>query len=264
MLQGDGMFDVVHVAHEGLGCGERNVDGGAHRLDVLRELERRCATGKVGQRRLRIKRVMWFSALSLTRFVKRLLDVVGAGLGLLVLSPLMVSVAVLIWLHDRGPIFFSQKRVGQWGREFDCPKFRSMVKDAEALKAALLAQNQHQDGITFKMKCDPRITPIGRFIRKTSIDELPQLWSVFKGDMSLVGPRPPVPQEVIRYSLAQRRRLDMKPGLTCFWQVGGRGDVDFSEQVQMDIQYVDSQSFWLDVVLILRTVPAVLLGRGAY
>jgi lipopolysaccharide/colanic/teichoic acid biosynthesis glycosyltransferase len=167
-------------------------------------------------------------------------------------------------LHDRGPILFWQQRVGQWGREFPFPKFRSMVVNAEALKASLMAQNEHKNGVTFKMKRDPRITPIGGFMRKTSIDELPQLLCVLSGDMSLVGPRPPVPQEVARYTLADRRRLDVKPGLTCYWQVEGRGDIGFAQQVDLDVRYVNSQSFWLDLLLLLKTVPAVLVGKGAY
>lgn len=238
---------------------------GASRIDVLRELEKRYVRVSVARRwRLQLKRTAWYLALSLARQLKRSVDVVGAAAGLLMLSPVLVLVACLIKLGDKGPVFFVQKRVGQWGREFDCPKFRSMVIDAEKLKQALASQNQHKDGVTFKIRRDPRITPVGRFIRKTSIDELPQLWSVLKGDMSLVGPRPPVPQEVLRYSLVQRRRLDVKPGLTCFWQINGRGDVPFSEQVRMDIRYVDSQSLWLDLWLILRTIPAVLIGKGAY
>lgn len=238
-----------------------------HRLDVLHELERRYAgMGSAGWQgmRGRWKRMAWYTGMGLARGIKRLLDVVGGLTGLLLLSPLFLVVALAVKLHDRGPVFFSQKRVGQWGREFDCPKFRTMVVDAEALKQALLNQNQHKDGVTFKMKRDPRITAVGRFIRKTSIDELPQLWSVLVGDMSLVGPRPPVPQEVMKYTLAQRRRLDVKPGLTCFWQVEGRGDVPFMQQVEMDIRYVDSQSVWLDIWLILKTIPVVIQGKGAY
>jgi lipopolysaccharide/colanic/teichoic acid biosynthesis glycosyltransferase len=139
-----------------------------------------------------------------------------------------------------------------------------MVVGAERLKAELLAQNSHGDCVTFKMKRDPRVTWIGRIIRKLSIDELPQLWCVFKGEMSLVGPRPPVPGEVARYSLADRRRLDVVPGLTCIWQVSGRGDIPFPEQVKLDVDYIESQNLWLDLKLLLQTVPAVLLGRGAY
>ncbi|MGV0960714.1 MAG: sugar transferase [Limnohabitans sp.] len=206
----------------------------------------------------------WYMAIYLSTVFKRGIDIVGALVGLVVFSPVFIIVGLLIHAHDRGPVIFIQTRVGRWGREFDFPKFRSMVVNAEELKKALLSQNQHADGVTFKLKKDPRITPIGRFIRKTSIDELPQLWCVLMGDMSLVGPRPQLPNEVIRYSLAQRRRLDIKPGLTCFWQIEGRGDIPFSKQADLDIQYVDSQSIFLDVLLILKTVPAVLFGKGAY
>jgi lipopolysaccharide/colanic/teichoic acid biosynthesis glycosyltransferase len=139
-----------------------------------------------------------------------------------------------------------------------------MVVNAEKLKDTLLAQSDHKDSVTFKMKKDPRITWIGRIIRKASIDELPQLGCVLKGDMSLVGPRPPVPREVAQYTLADRRRLDVIPGLTCIWQVSGRGDIPFKEQVKLDLQYIESQSVWLDVKLLFKTIPAVLTGRGAY
>lgn len=202
--------------------------------------------------------------ISMGRLLKRALDVVVALGALVFLGPVFIAVGLLIKLYDGGPILFWQTRVGQWGREFACPKFRSMVLNAEELKAQLMAQNQHKEGVTFKMKNDPRITPIGRFIRKTSIDELPQVFSILAGDMSLVGPRPPVPQEVRLYTLTQRRRLDIKPGLTCFWQVAGRGDIPFTQQVELDVRYVNSQSVWLDIWLLLKTVPAVLMGKGAY
>lgn len=208
--------------------------------------------------------IAWYFVIYFSAALKRFLDILGACIGLIVFFPVVVVVAFLIYAHDRGSVVFIQKRVGRWGREFDFPKFRSMVKNAEDLKNALLAQNHHSDGVTFKIKKDPRITPIGRFIRKTSIDELPQLWCVLMGDMSLVGPRPQLPNEVLKYSLAQRRRLDIKPGLTCFWQIEGRGDIPFSKQADLDVQYVDSQSIFLDILLILKTVPAVLLGKGAY
>ncbi len=237
------------------------------RMDVLWALENRLKGSgpkSVYFWRLILKKYMWLIGLGVARGLKRSLDILASLSGLLLLSPILLVVMLAIWWHDKGLVIFVQKRVGQWGREFDCPKFRSMVLNAEALKVSLLSQNQHKDGITFKIKHDPRITPIGRFIRKTSIDELPQLWSVLVGDMSLVGPRPPVPQEVAKYTLKERRRLDVKPGLTCFWQVEGRGDVPFSQQVEMDIRYIDSQGVWLDVLLILKTIPAVLLGKGAY
>jgi lipopolysaccharide/colanic/teichoic acid biosynthesis glycosyltransferase len=172
---------------------------------------------------------------------------------------------VAIKLTDSGPIIFWQTRVGQWGREFRFPKLRSMVVNAEALKSQLLQENKGTlSSSRFKMKRDPRITPVGRILRKFSIDELPQFWCVLKGDMSLVGPRPPLPSEVAQYSLHDRRRLDIKPGLTCFWQVNGRSDVSFQQQVDFDIQYVESRSLLLDFILLMKTIPAILTGRGAY
>jgi lipopolysaccharide/colanic/teichoic acid biosynthesis glycosyltransferase len=143
-------------------------------------------------------------------------------------------------------------------------KFRSMYIDAEARKAALAKNNEMDGGVIFKMKHDPRITRVGRYIRRASIDELPQLWNVLKGDMSLVGPRPPVPSEVSQYTLSDRRRLEAKPGITCVWQVSGRSDIPFEQQVELDFAYIESQSLWMDIKLLLKTIPAVLLGRGAY
>lgn len=199
------------------------------------------------------------------RLVKRWLDVLVAGAALLLALPFLLLIALLIKLTDGGPVLFWQMRVGKWGKPFRFPKFRSMVVDAEAVRAKLLATNQHgQQGITFKMKRDPRITWIGRFIRKTSIDELPQLWCVIKGDMSLVGPRPALVSEVERYTLDNRRRLDITPGLTCIWQVSGRSDIPFDEQCRMDVQYIEEQSVLADLRLLLKTIPAVVTGRGAY
>lgn len=210
------------------------------------------------------KKYAWMLTVYGIRAVKRALDIAISLLMLAGLSPLFLLVAALIKLTDGGPVFFWQTRVGRWGREFPFPKFRSMMVNAEAMKDKLLEQNDHKSGVTFKMKKDPRVTWIGRIIRKLSIDELPQLWNVLKGDMSLVGPRPPVPREVAEYTIADRRRLDITPGLTCIWQVSGRGDIPFPEQVQLDVQYIESQSLWLDFRLLLKTVPAVLLGKGAY
>jgi exopolysaccharide biosynthesis polyprenyl glycosylphosphotransferase len=202
---------------------------------------------------------MIFSA----EFIKRFLDIILSAAALIVLSPLFLLVAFFIKLEDRGPVFFAQRRVGKWGREFKMYKFRSMCVDAEQRLQALLAKNRHITGVTFKTKDDPRVTSIGRWLRKFSIDEFPQFYNVLKGDMSLVGPRPPVPREVAMYTPADRRRLEVTPGLTCFWQIGGRAEIDFPEQVRLDLQYIESQSFWLDLKILLRTVPAVLLGRGA-
>jgi exopolysaccharide biosynthesis polyprenyl glycosylphosphotransferase len=195
---------------------------------------------------------------------KRAIDCIGAGLGLIMLSPLFAVMALLIKFESDGPVLFSQNRVGRDGREFRCWKFRSMYRDAEQRKQELLDQNEMVGGVTFKMKQDPRITRVGRFIRKASIDELPQLWNVFAGDMSLVGPRPPVPGEVSLYTAHERQRLAVKPGITCIWQVSGRSDIPFNEQVLMDIEYIRRRSLWLDISLLLRTIPAVLLARGSY
>lgn len=199
-----------------------------------------------------------------TLALKRVVDILGALLLLTLLAPLFAGIALLIKLEDPGPVLFWQDRVGQWGVLFRFPKFRSMVVDAEARKAALLAENDHGSSVTFKMKRDPRVTRVGAILRRGSLDELPQLWSVLRGEMSLVGPRPPVPSEVELYSPADRRRLDVRPGLTCLWQVSGRGEIPFPEQVELDSEYIESRGFWTDVVLLLRTIPAVVLGRGAY
>ena len=195
--------------------------------------------------------------------LKRSMDCIGAGIGLLLLSPLFAVAAIVIKLESAGPVLFSQTRVGKDGVEFRCWKFRSMFQDAEQRKQELLQQNEMVGGVTFKMKHDPRVTRVGRFIRKASIDELPQLWNVFNGDMSLVGPRPPVPQEVAQYTTHERQRLAVKPGITCIWQVSGRSDIPFHEQVLLDIEYIRSRSLWLDISLLLRTIPAVLLARGS-
>jgi exopolysaccharide biosynthesis polyprenyl glycosylphosphotransferase len=195
---------------------------------------------------------------------KRCLDRVGTGLGLLLLSPFFALLAILIKLESPGPVLFSQTRIGLGGSPFKCWKLRSMYIDAEQRKQELLEQNEMDGGTTFKMKRDPRVTTVGRFIRKASIDELPQLWNVFVGDMSLVGPRPPVPSEVAQYTARERQRLFVKPGITCIWQVSGRSDIPFPEQVLLDIEYIQKRSLWMDIKLLLRTLPAVLLARGAY
>ena len=238
---------------------------GKRRLEMIRQFDRRYANkGQLSTLRYVWKKYAWALVTGSSRLIKRLLDILGASVGLLLLSPLFLLVAACIKLYDRGPIFFWQARVGLYGREFPFPKFRSMVVNAEQIKDELLEQSDHEDSITFKMKKDPRITPVGRIIRKLSIDELPQLWCVLLGQMSLVGPRPPVPREVAEYSLKDRRRLDVIPGLTCIWQVEGRSDIPFDEQVQLDVEYIESQSFWLDLKLLFKTVPAVLTGKGAY
>jgi lipopolysaccharide/colanic/teichoic acid biosynthesis glycosyltransferase len=182
---------------------------------------------------------------------------------IVVTAPILLAVAVAIKLEDGGSIFFRQIRVGKDGRPFVIFKFRSMVRNAEALKAQLLAQNEMRDGILFKIRKDPRITRVGRLIRKLSLDELPQLFNVVRGEMSLVGPRPPVPSEVARYDPAHRRRLSATPGITCLWQVSGRNEIDFQGQVRLDVQYIERQTLGLDLSILLRTIPAVISGRGA-
>ncbi len=194
--------------------------------------------------------------------IKRLFDILASSVALGLLSPLMVGVALIIKTTSRGPVLFRQQRVGLHGRPFNMLKFRSMVADAEELKAKLMAQNEQQ-GPVFKITRDPRITPIGRFIRKYSIDELPQLINVLRGEMSVVGPRPPIPAEVTKYEAWQRRRLSVRPGLTCVWQVSGRNNISFEDWMYLDMQYIDHWSLAQDFQLILKTVPVVLTGRGA-
>ena len=194
---------------------------------------------------------------------KRALDMLGAALGLMLLSPLLVAVAAVIKVTSPGPVLFGQLRSGRGGKPFFMWKFRSMVVNAEARKQELLAHNQ-QDGVAFKMKNDPRVTRIGRLLRSTSIDELPQLWNVLRGDMSLVGPRPLPCAETDTCAGWQRQRLDATPGLTCTWQVHGRCRVSFADWVRMDVRYIRSRSMWQDLKLLLLTVPAVLLRRGAH
>ena len=224
----------------------------------------RYAAGRLRTLRAHLKIFSWALVVNGAKFFKRAMDIVVSSVALVVLSPLFLLLAVLIRLQDGGPALFWQKRVGIWGREFPFPKFRSMVTDAEQRKITLASENQHGDGITFKMKRDPRVTWIGSIIRKLSLDELPQLWCVLNGDMSLVGPRPPVPAEVTRYSISDRRRLEVKPGLTCIWQVSGRSELPFEQQVRLDAQYIDSHSLLLDIYLLIKTIPAILTGRGAY
>ena len=195
--------------------------------------------------------------------LKRLLDIVIAGLSLLLLAPLLILIALAIWITSGRPILYRWEVIGLGGRPFTGYKFRTMVPDADRLKAALLAHNEMR-GPVFKMKDDPRITPIGRVLRKFSLDEMPQLWSVLKGDMSMVGPRPPLQSEWVHFEDWQRRKLSVKPGITCLWQISGRSDIkDFDEWVRMDLEYIDHWSLWLDLKIMLMSIPAFLLGRGA-
>lgn len=185
-------------------------------------------------------------------FSKRIIDFSLSAVALVILSPLLLIVAILIKLESKGPVIFSQKRVGLNGKEFKMYKFRSMVFNAEELKEKLAKQNE-MSGPMFKIKDDPRVTKIGNFIRKTSIDELPQLINILKGDMSLVGPRPSLPKEVSEFEPWMLERLNVKPGLTCYWQVSGRNNIDFIEWMKLDLQYVKDRSFLLDLKLIFKT-----------
>lgn len=209
--------------------------------------------------------MFWFSMHSPTgAFAKRAMDVMLSGLALLMLSPVFLATALAIRIDSRGPVFFRQVRVGRGGFHFGFWKFRSMVPNAEALKAKLEAQNESGQGVIFKMKNDPRITRVGRFIRKYSIDELPQFLNVLTGQMSIVGPRPPVPKEVVMYDNDSWRRLEVIPGLTCIWQVSGRSNIGFRDQVKLDILYLLRQNVFSDLRLMFLTVPAVLKGEGAF
>lgn len=196
--------------------------------------------------------------------LKRGLDLVVASLALVLLSPVLLLIAILV-KRDGGSALFTQKRVGKDGKEFQLYKFRSMRPDADRLHQVLRELNQHGEaGVTFKIKHDPRITSVGRYLRKFSLDELPQLWNVVRGEMSLVGPRPALPSEVARYNAYQMGRLGVTPGLTCLWQVSGRADLPFETQVELDLRYIAQRSFLFDCELLLRTIPAVFLARGAY
>ena len=197
------------------------------------------------------------------KICKRIIDIIGAGLGLILLSPIIAIVACAVKVTSKGPIFFSQKRVGKNGELFEMYKFRSMVVNAEELKENLEEQNE-MSGPMFKIKDDPRITKVGKFIRKTSIDELPQLWNVLKGDMSLVGPRPSLPKEVEQFDNWMFKRLSVRPGLTCYWQVCGRNNIDFEDWMKLDCRYVDERNLWIDIKLIFKTVFVLFGDKNAH
>ena len=230
---------------------------------VKQEFERALQSDALAQLRARLAAGTRTLTLAGATGGAKALALVASFLALVLLSPLFLLIAILIKLEDRGPVFFRQTRVGQFGREFTMLKYRSMCLDAEERLKELLARNRHRDGVTFKIADDPRITRVGKWLRKFSFDELPQLYNVLIGDMSLVGPRPPVPREVALYSLGDRRRLLVKPGITCIWQISGRSEIDFSGQVLLDVKYIETHSFWVDIKILAKTVPAVLSGKGA-
>ena len=230
----------------------------------LDQLVDELASRTRGNRRRSLRLLAWKVTVKASYATKRLMDIVLSAVGMLLLSPVYLAIAAAVKLSSPGPVFFVQTRVGRYGRYFKFYKFRSMRQDAEAQKAALMARNESKDGVIFKMKDDPRITKVGRFLRRTSLDELPQLWNVFIGDLSLVGPRPPVPSEVLEYTLEDRKRLDVIPGITCLWQIKGRSEIPFNEQVRLDKEYILAPSVWKDIVILFKTIPAIIGGRGAY
>ncbi|HVP14117.1 MAG TPA: sugar transferase [Terriglobales bacterium] len=194
---------------------------------------------------------------------KRALDVVGALAGLILTSPLLLLAAILIKLESRGPVVYKSIRIGRGARPFTFYKLRSMVDGADQRRHALSHLNE-TDGPVFKMTRDPRVTRIGRLLRMTSLDEFPQLWNVLRGEMSLVGPRPPIAEEVVQYEPWQLRRLDVLPGITCLWQISGRSRIGFQEWMRLDLEYIKHRSLWLDLKILVRTIPAVLSREGAY
>jgi exopolysaccharide biosynthesis polyprenyl glycosylphosphotransferase len=197
------------------------------------------------------------------QLIKRIFDILISGILLIMLIPLFIFIAVAIKLTSKGPIIYRSKRVGLNKKTFNFYKFRTMVVGAEKLKEQLLDKNVMQK-IVFKVRDDPRITSIGKFLRKFSLDELPQLWNVFRGDMAVVGPRPPLVSELDKFESWHRRKLSVKPGLTCLWQISGRSELtDFDEWVRLDLEYIDNWSLWLDFKIFFKTIPVVLLGRGA-
>ena len=230
-------------------------------IALRRELKR---PGIFSHHNIQLRMVLWHMTIRCSAFFKRFMDIVLSLLAVVLGAPVFLITALLVKVTSPGPIIFSQVRVGKYGRHFKFYKFRSMYVDAEARKAELLKHNESGDGVIFKMKYDPRITPVGRFIRKFSIDELPQLFNVILGDMSLVGPRPPLPSEVRTYTLEERKRLNITPGITCLWQVSGRSELPFSKQIALDKEYIAGRGAWKDFIILLKTIPAILTGKGAW
>ena len=215
-------------------------------------------------RRTAFKKCLRSFSANCGRIFKRGMDICGSLAAIVMLMPVFIVVAIWLKLDSPGPLIYRQIRIGLHGRPFYFYKFRSMYIDSEVRRLALEKENESKDGVIFKMKNDPRITKCGRFIRKYSIDETPQFFNVLLGDMSLVGPRPPLPAEVAQYTLGDRKRLEILPGITCIWQISGRSDIPFREQVVLDKEYIRGQGFWKDVLILFKTIPAVITGKGAY
>lgn len=232
-------------------------------LDRLAAKRARRLAGKSVKARARAVSQAWTRRRRWRDAIKRTIDIAGAGTGLALLSPVLAATALMIRLESKGPVLFSQVRIGKDGEEFKIWKFRSMYIDAEERRAKLLAASD-RTGSHFKMKKDPRITRVGKVIRRLSIDELPQLWNVVNGTMSIVGPRPNLPAEVAKYRVEELERLKTKPGITCTWQVSGRADLPWDKQIELDLDYVYEPSLMSDISLMAKTVPAVLSGKGAY
>ncbi len=232
------------------------------REELMKELLNRYGSGN--RNPFAFKIFLWETTLKISYFTKRFIDIIFSIILIVLFMPIYIITAICIVAESPGNVIYKQARVGKNGRHFDFYKFRSMVVNAEKLKDKLKADNESSDGVIFKMKKDPRITRTGKFIRRFSIDELPQLFNVLIGDMSLVGPRPPVPKEVAEYTLEDRKRLHVTPGITCIWQVTGRSDIPFKEQVELDKQYIKSRSLKNDIIILLKTIPAVITGKGAY
>jgi exopolysaccharide biosynthesis polyprenyl glycosylphosphotransferase len=266
-------LDVDVVAVAGSGLGPRGIRELGWALEgTRRSMVMAPGLTEVAGPRVHVSPVdglplMWVDQPEFTgtrRIVKRVVDVLVSGVALIVASPLLLVIALAVRLTSRGPAIYKSTRLGQGSREITVLKFRTMVRDADKIRGRLLALNQHGDGVLFKMRRDPRVTRVGRFLRQFSLDELPQLINVLLGSMSLVGPRPPLPEEVARYQGDVRRRLLVKPGLTGLWQVSGRSDLSWDESVRLDLYYVENWSLGFDFAIIARTVSAVLRRRGAY
>ena len=210
------------------------------------------------------KSFLWNFKLNCSSIFKRLMDIFISSVMIVLFFPLFCLLGLIITIESKGSVIFCQNRVGLKGKIFKMYKFRSMIIHASRLQEELLNKNESKDGVLFKIKDDPRITKIGKFIRKTSIDELPQLFNVIKGEMSLVGPRPPLEREVELYSIEDRKRLDIKPGITCIWQVSGRSNIPFKQQVLMDKKYIKEHGFLYDIIILLKTIPAILFSKGSY
>jgi len=241
--------------------GDQSADG--RRVAAMIQRIATAPSGPAAAWRVRFLVVSWSLRNQLLQRSKRAFDLLVALLLLPFLLPFMIIAGIAIKLDSQGPILFRQERVGKWGQTFKCLKFRSMYVDADARKNELMHLNE-ADGLVFKIKKDPRVTRVGRVIRKLSIDELPQIFNVFQGNMSLVGPRPPVPVEVVQYEFDHFRRLDAIPGITGLQQVKGRSDISFTRWVELDVQYIEEQSLRKDLWILLMTIPAVISGRGAY